>query len=442
MDFRIKDYFSPILLTKTYFRMKRTPRLSKEKIEQVTLENLKNICVYANEHVPYYKKLFKSIDFDPETLSSFEEFERIPTLDKSIIRDNFDELLSDEYQKLSPVICETSGSTGTPLQFYLDKGINAATFVLFHRTWSMAPWHIGLAQATISGYAEGEWHYSRLRKILYLSSFHLDNKTIHTFYDLIKKYKVRFLRGYPSSLYRMAQLLVEENLELHFDVLFSGAETLLPYQREFIEKVFSGKVIDHFTHWERTASICECLNGHLHAENDYGYHEIVDDDGKKTMDVGRLVCTGLYNRAMPLIRYDTRDLAQWDSETATCSCGSNFPIVKKIIGRIEDFVVLPNGRYIGRLDAAFKYNENIRYAFLYQPDLHNLEVNLCPGDNFDFEYEKVRLESELRKRVGNEIKLNYKIVEEEEIPFSPVGKLRFMKSDVLAQEQITNQEEI
>ena len=51
-------------------------------------------------------------------------------------------------------------------------------------------------------------------------------------------------------------------------------------------------------------------------------------------DLGRLVVTSLHNRVMPLLRYDTRDLAVWSEERA-CPCGSNFPIVDKIVGRIE-----------------------------------------------------------------------------------------------------------
>lgn len=432
MDFRLKDYLSaPYKLYKINKWMKKAPTLPKDDMDKKTLENLKEICKYANDHIPFYKEWFKKADFDPELMDSFEYFERLPILDKETVRNNIDKMVSDEAEKLGAVICETSGSTGTPLKFYLDRNVNAASFILFYRTWSMSKeWNIFKKQATISGYAEGEWRYSFATRILYISSFHLNDEMVKKFYKLIKKYNVKFIRGYPSSLYLFAKLLEKNNLKLQFNTIFSGAETLLPYQREFIEKSFNAKVIDHYTHWERTASICECMDGKLHAQNDYGYHEIVSEDNKSIKTgVGRLVCTGLYNKAMPLIRYDTRDLAKWSNES-DCTCGCNFPIIESIIGRIEDVVVTPEGNLVGRLDAAFKFNDNIKLAYIYQPTINKIIVNICPDDNFNMDVERPLLENELRKRIGKTCNIEYKIITEKEIPYTPRGKVRFVISDV------------
>lgn len=444
MDFKVKDYVSaPFQLIKIGRWMKRAPYLEKEQMDKEVLGKLKEICLYANKHIPFYKEWFKKANFDPEKMDSFEYFERLPVLDKDTVRNNMKDMLSDEFEKLGGVECETSGSTGTPLHFYLDRNVNAASFLLFYRTWKMAPeWSLFKGQATISGYAEGEWKYSKTTKILYISSFNLNDDNIKKMYDLIKKYKVKFIRGYPSSLYRFAQLLQKNNLKLTFPIMFSGAETLLPYQRQYIEGFFEGKIIDHYTHWERTASVCECKSGRLHAQNDYGYHEILDREGKNIKKgVGRLVCTGLYNKAMPLIRYDTRDLAEWEEEIE-CECGCKFPIIKRIIGRIEDIVVTPSGQLIGRLDAAFKYNKNIKLAYIYQPCVEKIIVNICPYQEFSMKKEQPLLEQELRKRVGNKIQIEFRIVAEQEIPFTPAGKVRFVISDVNKQEQTTNIAEI
>lgn len=439
MDFRIRDYIAtPFVMIKIRRWMEKAPKLSAAEMDQILVKQLKDLCIYAQDHIPFYKKWFEEANFDPNLMNSLEYYEKLPILDKNIIRDNFENMFSDEAEKLGAVECETSGSTGTPLHFYLDRNVNAASFLLFYRTWKMnKKWRLFKAQATISGYAEGKWHYNKMSKILYLSSFHLSEENIKEFYALIVKYKVKFIRGYPSSLYRFAQLLEKNNLKLQFEVMFSGAETLLPYQREYIEHFFGGKLIDHYTHWERTASICECMSGNLHAQNDYGYHEIVDESGEKIANgIGRLVCTGLYNKAMPLIRYDTRDLAEW-MEEQKCPCGCHFPIIKRIIGRIEDIIVTPDGKLIGRLDAAFKYNSNIKMAYIYQPRVERIIVNICPFKEFDFETEKELLESELRKRVGELIMIEYKIVDESDIPLTPAGKVRFVISDVDKSNQTT-----
>lgn len=441
MDFQLKDYLTaPLQLLRTGRWMKKAPYLEQKEMERQLLDQLRELCEYAYVHVPFYREWFDIAGFCPAKLTSFAYFERLPILTKDIVRQNYSRLISDELPKLGAVDCETSGSTGTPLHFLLDKNVNAARLSLFYRTWKKAPhWRLGRAQATISGYADGKWKYSHLSKILYLSSFHLSEKTIREYYDLLLRYNVKFIRGYPSSLYRFAELLNDHDLHLHFDVMFSGAETLLPYQRTYIEDTFGGKLIDHYTHWESTASICECMQGNLHAENDFGYHEIVDASNRSLKQgVGRLICTGLYNRAMPLIRYDTRDLAEW-APPGQCICGSNFPIIKRIVGRIEDIVYTPDGKKIGRLDAAFKYNKNIKLAYIYQPSIEKIIVNIYPSNDFNYKKETALLDTELRKRVGQDMDILYRTVGSDELPYTKAGKIRFVVSEVHKEEQTTNQ---
>lgn len=433
MVFRFKDYISsPWNLIKICHEWNQLEKLSKEDMNQYVIGRLRAICKYADVHIPYYHDLFHSIGFEPDRLDSFSYYRKLPVMNKDTVRENFDRLQSDECSKLGAVICETSGSTGTPLHFYLDCNVNQASFCLFYKTWSMAKdWKLGKTQAMISGYAEGLYEYQWKTQILALSSFYLSEEHVETFYRLIKKYRPKFLRGYPSALYLFGKLLQQKGLTLHFNTIFTGAETLLPFQREFIESFFSAKVIDHYTHWERTASICNCACGKLHAHNFYGYHEILNHDGDSVPygNEGRLVCTGLYNLAMPLLRYDTRDIAAF-AEDQTCSCGSNQPVISHILGRVEDVVVTPEGRLVGRLDAAFKYSKNLSLAHIYQPDKNRIIVKIVPTSGYSLEEDEIPLLNELRKRLGNRIKIDIQKVDETQIPKTKRGKVRFVISDV------------
>lgn len=433
MDFRARDYLRTPAKLMQYGRwMKSAPYLSKNEVEKHLVKQLRELCIYAERHIPFYKEWFAKAGFIPQNMDSIEYYRKLPVLDKDTVRKNQAMMLSDEAKKLGACECETSGSTGTPLHFYLDQNINAASFLLFYRTWSMSPgWNLFRTQAALTGYEEGKCMFNPVNRILYLSSFYINDESVKEYYRLIKKYHVRFLRGYPSALFLFAKLLEKNKLQLKFQVIFTGSETLLGFQREYLESFFGAKVIDHYTHWERTASICECMRGRLHAQNDYGFHEILDSDGRPVRQgVGRLVCSSLYNKAMPLFRYDTRDLAEW-SEEQNCPCGCKFPIIKRVIGRIEDIVVTPEGNYVGRLDAAFKYNKHIKFAFLRQYEINELVVNLCVDEEFQMGEEQPLLESELRKRLGNAINIVYRIAKEDEIPYTSAGKVRFVVSDVV-----------
>lgn len=431
MDFRFIDYIgSPIKIFNLLYEWRKIER-DEIYYKKWLINHLKKICLYANNHVPYYRELFDKCGFRPEKMDSLDYFQRIPILTKEIVRNNFESLQSDEIKNLRARMCETSGSTGKPLHFYLDKNINHATFCLFYKTWSMADnWHLGKNQVAITGYTAGEYTYQWKNQVLNISSFHLSIDSIDRLVSLIKKYKPRFLRGYPSSLYLFAKLCEAKNIHLKFKYIFTGSETLLDFQKNFLEDFFGATIFNHYTHWERTASICTCKCGKLHAHNYYGYHEFLDDSYSPILEgTAHLVCTGLYNLAMPFIRYDTNDLVTINKD-ADCICGSILPIVQEIDGRIEDIIETPDGKKIGRLDAAFKYSKNIIAASIYQPDISKIIVKIVPAMNYSFEIDEAPLICELRKRLGKIIKIEIKMVDETDIPKTKRGKVRFVLSDL------------
>ena len=65
--------------------------------------------------------------------------------------------------------------------------------------------------------------------------------------------------------------------------------------------------------------------------------EIVDDAGQpcRIGQPGRVLITALHSEAMPLIRYDVGDVAEWGE---ACDCGINMPVIRRIWGRQIEFV--------------------------------------------------------------------------------------------------------
>jgi phenylacetate-CoA ligase len=431
MDFRCRDYLtSPARLLKLRAWMNRTPKWPAPKMQAWSLNRLREITGLADRKIPFYGELFARIGFKPKRLSDFDYWQRLPILDKDTVRAAGDRLHAADSHKLGAVRCTTSGSTGTAMQFLLDREVNMASFALFWRVWNECPtWRIGRRQASLSGYASGEWEYQRLTRILALSSFHLTRENARAFHGLIDGYRPAFLRGYPSALYLFAKFLDQERLRLRFPVVFTGAESLLPFQRQMIENTFGCRVVDHYSHWERCGSICQCKFGRYHAHNDYGYHEIVDADGMPAEPgkLGRLVVTSLHNRAMPLLRYDTRDLAAW-SEEPDCPCGSNFPVIDRIEGRIEDVFLTPSGRLVGRLDAAFKHSPHIRMAQIIQETVGRVRVLTVRDDGYNAAEDEAPLTRGLQARLGEQVEITYENVSE--IPRTRMGKLRFAISRV------------
>jgi len=74
--------------------------------------------------------------------------------------------------------------------------------------------------------------------------------------------------------------------------------------------------------------------------------EFLDDDGEPVAngEVGEIVTTGLFNYAMPMIRYKLGDFGIPVEDR--CSCGRSWPLIKNIEGRTQDTLILSNGKKV------------------------------------------------------------------------------------------------
>ena len=254
---------------------------------------------------------------------------------KDILREHAGNLTATSQFSRGAVWAGTSGSTASPLRFLLDRRVNAAAFALFWRAWSSGGnWRLGQRQAALKGLNHPDgWRYHRVIQTLEMSSGRLAPETARLYRDLLERYRPRFLRGYPSSMYLFCRLLRDAGLKAHVPMVISRSEMLHDFQRAMIESVLRTRVYNHYTHWERAASILECDAGRMHAQEDYTHHEILDRDGEPVPPgvPGEITATGLYNLAMPLVRYRTGDIARWTTER--CPCGQTFPAVERIEGR-------------------------------------------------------------------------------------------------------------
>jgi phenylacetate-CoA ligase len=428
LKFKIQDYLYPTLVLAHHQRMKSAPDWSPDRLAEWSTRRRKAILAHAYENVPYYRRLFDEHGIRPDEIDHPEVWRRIPTLDKNTLRSNSEALTASGKYSRGAVWASTSGSTGMPLKVLLDQQINSAAFALFWRAWSSGGyWRIGQRQAALKGlHNESGWRYNRTIRTLELSSVRFDRKAVHLYHDLIRRFQPHFLRGYPSSMYIFCRLLKEEGLDLHVPMIISGSEMLHDFQRSMIESTLGGRVYNHYTHWERAASILECDLGRLHAQEDYGYHEILDLDGNPVPPgvVGEITVTGLYNLAMPLIRYRTGDLASWSGET--CACGQSFPVVEQIAGRQNDFIVSPSGELTSGTSAVFglKLMPQILYFQLIQRQLGNVEVYIVRARDYRDPQDTNRVRELLHDRLGPDTNLSIRFCSVEELERNPVGKIR------------------
>jgi phenylacetate-CoA ligase len=182
--------------------------------------------------------------------------------------------------------------------------------------------------------------------------------------------------------------------------------------------------VQHYGMSEGVANISQFTDGRLYVDEDFAVVEFAPNPAGGYWIIG----TNVSNAALPLIRYEVGDIAELPGgEQAT----AGFPgrEVIRIDGRREDYVVLPNGARIGRLDHVFKDLTMIREAQVVQNTPGAICVRIVRGAGYGERHES-QLRHELRQRLGDDIEMQIEYVER--IPRTASGKLRFVVSNLEA----------
>ena len=144
------------------------------------------------------------------------------------------------------------------------------------------------------------------------------------------------------------------------------------------------------------------------------------EDGSK-----EIVGTGFFNSAMPLFRYRTGDAVIPTVDGTTCPCGRALPLVQQIVGRVDDYIRTPDGRYIGMMAIIFDWVNGLWEGQIVQEKINELRIRVVPMGQLTQEM-KQDIEAKARSLTGPAMKIIVEAVEE--IPRTARGKLRTVVS--------------
>jgi phenylacetate-CoA ligase len=130
---------------------------------------------------------------------------------------------------------------------------------------------------------------------------------------------------------------------IQIEQLLTVSDRIDPQLRELVREVFGARIIDRYSSEEFGYIALQCpVHDHLHVCSPSLIVEVVDDEGN-ACDVGvpgRVLVTSLHNFAMPLIRYDIGDIAEFGEP---CDTGLKWPVLDQVSGRIRDSITSPEG---------------------------------------------------------------------------------------------------
>lgn len=379
-------------------------RASSAEVNQYAFNELKEIVKFSKQRIPWYTNSFESIGDVDDSESLQDLLHSLPILYRRQVQENFDGLYfkSPEYDPNDYVVQSTSGSTGKPVSIMKFAPLYSAEYDAL----TLTEWQLNNRDTskTISTFRIVEKEYDEVPLGAPLS--YIGSTRLHTSLSILKRsipdlleqlHRLRpdylFVNGVVSRQLALAQL--ESDFEpIKIEQFLTVSDRIDPQLRTLIREVFDGRIIDRYSSEEFGYIALQCpVHEHLHICSPSLVVEVVDDEGN-ACDIGvpgRVLVTSLHNFAMPLIRYDIGDIAEFGEP---CDTGLSWPVINQVNGRIRDSITLPDGefRLVTFFDSKMLGNRKLRdFQIILFNDaivfLYHVETELDAEEQSEIEIE-------------------------------------------------------
>lgn len=407
---------------------------TREEWTQYQLSAVNRIIQIAWRHVPYYRKKWSS---DQVNQALNGNLQVLPLTEKDDIRANPYDFVRDDQRRMQEWTFHTSGTTGTPVATKWIRDENRDSLAVREvRSANWAGVSFNDPRATISGRmvepdptSNGPYYrYNCVEKQVYFSAFHIRPDTAEEYIAALTKHKVEWLTGYAVSYYLLAKFILEKKLVVPpLKAIITTSEKLTQEMRKVMEKAYHCRIYEEYSTVENALFASECEHGRLHVSPDVAIVEILRPDGSicNPGEVGEVVTTCLMRTHQPLIRFRLGDLAAWDSEP--CPCGRNMPVIKEVVGRIEDIVIGPDGRQLVRFHGIFVDQPNVIEGQIIQENRTDFLVRIVASKDFS-EKDEREIEKRMHQRLGDNA--NIRVERVTAIPRGKSGKFKAVISKV------------
>ncbi len=388
-------------------------------VEAIQIKNhyLNLLRDHALKTSPYYK-----------ALTGINKISDFPVIRKTTIQDNFELFQSTEFKDKPNFKVSTSGSTGVPFFLFQNNDkrtrnradviyfFNKSNFEVGNKLYELEVWR---------GHNKKGKLKSWLQNVIQFDISRLTDERIETFLQLLKsnKHSKKTLLGFASSYEMIAQYLERNNMllnDLNISSAIANAEFLNNYTKSTLGKHLNTVILSRYSSEEIGIIAQQTLDSpnRFIINNASYYVELLNLESDTPVEVGefgRIVVTDLFNYAMPIIRYETGDIAKF---------GLNKDGVLGIVqieGRQMDLIYDTNGKLISSFVIYTKfyryYHLLKQYQFIQQGEKeYEVKLNL-QDDSFQFENQLV---ADIKSDFGVDAQITISYVEE--IPALASGK--------------------
>lgn len=407
------------------------------RLRELQLARLKALLLHADEHVPYYRELFKKIGFAPKGVKNLADLERLPLLAKVDIRAHTEALKADDAKGLTRF--NTGGSSGEPLIFFI--GSERVSHDVAAKWRATRWWDVDIGDREIVVWGSpielGKQDRikalrDRLLRTSLLPAFEMSEEKLDQFIARIRAARPRMLFGYPSALAHIAEHARAGGIrmdDLGIRVAFVTSEALYDHQRKTISSVFGCPVANGYGGRDAGFIAHLCPSGNMHITAEDIIVEIVDEKGQPLPagSAGEIVVTHLATKDFPFIRYRTGDVGVLDDQP--CPCGRGLPLLREIQGRTTDFVVAQDGTVMHGLALIYILRDlpGMKQFKIIQESLDLVRIQMATDETF-MESSCDAIEAGVKARLGKNVAVE--IERMAEVPKEASGKFRYVVSKV------------
>ncbi|MGC8739033.1 MAG: phenylacetate--CoA ligase family protein [Candidatus Hydrogenedens sp.] len=323
--------------------------LPQNFLEEIQSHRLQKIVQRVYENVPFYRQRMDEHKVKPEHILSIKDIKHLPFTVKTDLRDTYPFGLFASPMHEIVRLHASSGTTGKPIVVaYTKEDIEVWCNVMVR---SLSACGVDRGDIVQNAYGYGlftgglGFHYgaeSLGATVIPISGGNTDRQIM-----IMKDFKVTVICCTPSYFVHIIERAGELGIDLKslpLRIGIFGAEPWSEAMREYIEREANIKAYDIYGLSEiigpGVGNECICQNG-LHIFEDHFYPEIIDPETLEPLpdgEEGELVFTTLSKKAMPMIRYRTRDITAFYDKP--CPCGRTIRKMKKISRRSDDMFII------------------------------------------------------------------------------------------------------
>lgn len=430
--------------------------LPPEEQHRLQFISLSQMALEAADNVPYYHELFQKLQLDSTTLKGTDWLSALPILNREDVQDNFSQMCSPHYsvELGNASIIKTSGTTGQPVEV-LQSNKNLSMFALLkQRELRMFRFDTQQSFASIRSATDlpkpngkplnkGEEfrlnHWPLVGQHFQTGSFVCigNNTNIEQQVLWLQSQRPSYLLAHSADLEHLALTYQPLGNADYLNGMLAISQQMKDSMRRNIARSFPAPLHQNYGLNEigLVASRCpESDHYHVHAE--HCFVEVTDNEGRPLPpgQQGHLLITSLGNPAMPLLRYDSDDLAELPTEP--CPCGRTLFSFRNIEGRYRRNAYLPEGtwEFWDALLNALNEVPKEQFAQLRQYQLHQYRDGRFQLRIVAAKELAVTLETNLRQCIEHFLHgaaARLELLQVDEIPRPASGKIQNFTSDYI-----------